>query len=113
MCKLSKMNCVMEFIINIFIDEHVEYVYDHFIKSCVSGHNLVRYGDKSISECKALCSARVDCLAFEYGVGYGGSGDIDPNDCLLQDSADKSGCNGIHWNADLYVKLGMIWCRYW
>ena len=97
-------------IFNVAIDG---YAYDQFIKSCVNGHNIDIYADKSIAECKALCSARLDCLAFEYGVPYGGllTGIYNPKDCQLQDSADKSGCDGMSLNLDLYVKLGMLWCR--
>ena len=85
--------------------------YEHFSQSCVSEHNIVKYEDKSISECMSLCSARLDCLAFEYGVNHGGSGSIyKQKDCQLQSSADKSGCDGVYNNLDLYVKLGRRWC---
>ena len=80
--------------------------YYHFNKACVIGHNIVKYADKSIAECKSLCSARIDCLAFEYGVQYGGAGSYKPKDCQLQSSADKSNCDGSFHNLDLYVKSG-------
>ena len=86
--------------------------YNHFVRSCISGHNLIKYPDKSIAECKDLCSARLDCKAFEYGVHYGGRGDYRPKDCNLQDSAKSDpGCDGSYHNLDLYVKSGIIWCR--
>ena len=69
----------------------------------------MKYANKSISECKTLCSARLDCLSFEYGVHHGGRGSLyKPKDCNLQSSADKSGCNGRYNNLDLYVKLGKL-----
>ena len=59
----------------------------------------------------SLCSARLDCLAFEYGVHHGDSKSIyKPKDCQLQSSADKSGCSGIDYDLDLYVKLGRLCC---
>ena len=87
---------------------YIDY-YAHFAPGCVTGHNIVKYADRSISECKKLCSERSDCLAFEYGVQYGGSGGLyRPKDCNLQSGADRRGCNGQHHNLDLYVKRGKI-----
>ena len=43
------------------------------------------------------------CLAFEYGVAYGGSGTYKPGDCVL--NSDKQiDCDGSVHNLDLYVK---------
>ena len=69
-------------------------------------HNYRKYPNKNVEECKSLCSQNVKCLAFEYGVAYGGSGigGTRPRDCWLQDSADKADCDGVFWNSDLYVK---------
>ena len=68
-------------------------------------HNFRKYSNKNVEECKSLCSQNVECLAFEYGVAYGGSGiGTKPRDCWLQNSAHKEGCDGAHWNSDLYVK---------
>ena len=79
--------------------------YSKFSKSCVSGHNLIKYTDKSVDECKELCSGHVNCLAFEYGVAHGGGGvKYNPRDCQLQDATDPDGCDGAHLNLDLYVK---------
>ena len=72
----------------------------------MNGHNIVKYTGKTVSSCKALCSARPDCLAFEYGLSYGGSGSVLPKDCRLQSSANKTGCDGSHHNLDLYIKKG-------
>jgi hypothetical protein len=70
---------------------------------------MVKHADKSISECKSLCSTRLDCLAFEYGVHHGSSHSLyKPKDCHLQSSANKSGCDGRRYNLDLYVKLGRL-----
>ena len=92
----------------IYLDETT---YNHFVRSCVSGHNIIKYADKSIEECKSFCSARLDCLAFEYGVNYNDSAIYKPEDCVLQDSVDKSDCDGSYHNLDLYVKSGIIWCH--
>ena len=97
------------FIFIIFIEWNT---YDHFSRACVREQNIIKYSDTSISECKALCSERVDCFAFEYGVEHGGDGsDYKPKDCQLKSSADQCGCNGKHHNLDLYVKLGMFLFR--
>jgi len=70
----------------------------------VSGHNI---GQKRTgttpATCAALCDASSICVAFEFGVNYGGS-PYQPGDCLLQDSSDSSGCPGREVNLDLYVK---------
>ena len=79
-------------------------LYTRFPKSCVDGHNIIKYPNKSVDECKNLCSLNVKCVAFEYGVVYGGSGGYKPRDCQLQDSSAKEGCLGAHHNLDLYVK---------
>ena len=61
----------------------------------------------SVDDCKIKCNERDDCLAFEYGVSYGGSGNYNPKDCQLQSSINKVGCDATHHNLDLYVKKGM------
>ena len=44
-------------------------------------------------------------MAFEYGVQHGGGdGEHNPKDCIIQSSADKSGCDGQYYNVDLYIK---------
>ena len=66
---------------------------------------MIKYTDKDVDECKELCSQHVNCLAFEYGVAYGGGGVLyKPRDCQLQDSSAKDGCDGAYHNLDLYVK---------
>lgn len=78
--------------------------YDHVKQGCVNGANLIKYEDKSVDECGDLCDKRDDCVAFEYGVNYGGSGRYKARDCQLQSSDDYKGCSGIHHNLDLYIK---------
>ena len=61
----------------------------------------------SVEECKTKCNEEASCLAFEYGVPYGGSGnEFKPKDCHLQSGADPKGCDAVHYNLDLYVKKG-------
>lgn len=62
--------------------------------------------NKTVDECKAICDADAECLAFEYGVAYGGtSGSYEPGDCQPQSAgADKMDTSGLDYNLDLYVK---------
>ena len=85
---------------NILAEESYQYIE----KGCVNGHNLVLYKDTSVEECRKKCNMKKDCLAFEYGVFYGGSGNYEPHDCNLQSSRSYANCNGAHHNLDLYVK---------
>jgi hypothetical protein len=61
---------------------------------------------KSVSECGALCAADESCAGFEYGVQYGGAGlptvNFQPNDCMLSDVSDTTGCDGEQYNLDFY-----------
>ena len=57
-----------------------------------------------MAECAAICDANALCLAFEYGVDYGGDGEYEAGDCQEQSSAVLNGCDGAHHNLDLYVK---------
>ena len=66
-----------------FLDE-ISYI--RYPKSCVNGHNLIKYTNKNVAECKKLCSQTTKCVAFEYGVAYGGSGTYKSRDCQLSDS---------------------------
>ena len=61
----------------------------------------------SVDDCKIKCNERKDCVAFEYGVPYGGSGSYNTRDCNLQSGTDKTGCDASHHNLDLYVKKGI------
>ena len=70
----------------------------------MNGHNLVKYEDLSVERCKEKCNARRDCFAFEYGVNYGGPGNYEPRDCILNDGRSNANCGGYH-NLDLYLKL--------
>ena len=77
--------------------------YEYIKKGCVNGHNIVTYRDSSIDECKEKCNKRRDCLAFEYGVNYGGPGTYHPRDCVLNSGRTNANCGGYH-NLDLYIK---------
>ena len=65
---------------------------------------MIKYPNKSVDECKKLCTQNKNCVAFEYGVAYGGSGTYKSRDCQLSDSAEKEGCDGAWHNLDLYVR---------
>lgn len=74
-------------------------------KKCVSGHNLDKYEDKTVAECKELCDASKDCLGFEYGMTYeGSSAAYQPRDCQLSNGVDTTDCNGVYFNLDFYKK---------
>ena len=78
--------------------------YEYIKKGCVNGHNIVTYRDSSIDECKEECNKRRDCLAFEYGVNYGGPGSYYASDCVLNSGRTNANCGGYH-NLDLFIKL--------
>ena len=78
--------------------------YAHMPRKCVNGHNLRHAGHKSLADCRAECNNEGFCVAFEYGVAYGGSGARKPGDCILQDHTDNYDCDGSHHNTDLYLK---------
>ena len=65
---------------------------------------MIKYPNKNLDECKELCSQNKNCVAFEYGVAYGGGGTYKSRDCQLSDSAEKQGCDGSDHNTDLYVR---------
>ena len=56
-----------------------------------------------MEECKTLCRKHSQCVAFEYGVAYGGGGRYKSQDCQLQSGSDHTGCNGGYHNLDLYI----------
>jgi len=79
----------------------------HVAPGCVNAHNIVRYRDKTVDECKALCKAHPDCKAFEYGVNHGGSRKVyRAGDCQLNTGSFAKNCDGKDNNLDLYVKIG-------
>ena len=65
---------------------------------------MIKYTNKKVAECKELCSQNTKCVAFEYGVAYGGGGTYKSRDCQLSDSTEKYGCDGSDHNTDLYVR---------
>ena len=78
--------------------------YKHKVKGCVGGHNIKLHKDKSVEECSDICDANPACLAFEYGVAYGGGGKYKARDCQEQSSKNYAGCDGAYHNLDLYIK---------
>jgi len=78
--------------------------YKHYPAGCVDGNNMKLVPGKTILECTELCDAERKCLAFEYGVAYGGPGRYKPGDCQMQTSADRRNCDGRTHNLDLHVK---------
>jgi len=84
------------------------YNYAYLPRRCVHGNNIILYNDKSVTECKALCDKVTNCLAFEYGVAYGGNGGYKAKDCQLQSSKSFTDCDGSHHNLDLYIKTTWV-----
>jgi hypothetical protein len=63
------------------------YEYSYHYQRAIPGKNLYKLSDKTVEECKAICDADSDCLAFEYGVYHGGqAGSYRPGDCQPQSS---------------------------
>lgn len=100
----------------------------HIAKASVAGSNIdvppapnapgstkSVYTDKTVDECKALCDANSQCVAFEYGVNHYApytqpltNEATRPNgyragDCQLQSSASYQADEGV-WNLDVYIK---------
>ena len=80
--------------------------YTHLPATCVHGNNIELHKGKTVAECAAICDANALCLAFEYGVEYGGGGSYEAGDCQEQSSAEVTDCSGTYNNLDLYVKDG-------
>merc|ERR1711871_405779 len=73
------------------------YTYTKNERKCVNGANIKKYSGKTVDECKAICSADINCVAFEYGVAYGGSGGYVASDCQPNSKytqADLDACDG-------------------
>lgn len=92
--------------------------YQYIKAGCVDPGNafsMIYYAqNKTIQDCKAMCDDYgTQCVSFEYGVNYNGSGTLNPwerekpnpGDCVItSDPWDKT-CNGTQQNVDLYVKI--------
>ena len=71
---------------------------------CAPGHNIRRYYDKSVQECKQLCIRTHGCVAIEYGVAHGGvRKHYNSRDCQLNTITNSEGCDGTYNNLDLYI----------
>ena len=81
--------------------------YNHHPKGCVYGHNIKLYHGKTVQECKSICDQTAGCVAFEYGVAYGGPGGYKPAQCQPQSSANKAACPGA------YFRSARIHCAAW
>ena len=68
------------------------------------GNNIEKFTGKTVEQCKEICSAMSNCVAFEFGVAYGGGGEYQAGDCQPQSSANSADCDGFSFNLDLYVK---------
>merc|ERR1712217_723665 len=77
--------------------------YSYFAQTCVMGHNIRVYKHKTITQCSTMCNQQPACVAFEFGIDYGGSFQS-PNDCNLNNGVDSTGCDNLANNFDLYVK---------
>ena len=78
--------------------------YTHYAGACVHGNNIEKFTGKTVEQCKEICSAMSNCVAFEFGVAYGGGGEYQAGDCQPQSSANSADCDGFSFNLDLYVK---------
>jgi hypothetical protein len=79
--------------------------YKQMPEACVQGHNMGKYPGKTVDECKSICNSDPKCKAFEFGVPHHGDNQkYRPNDCIPNDASDPFGCQGSHFNLDLYVK---------
>ena len=54
--------------------------------TCVDGQNIEALRGKTVAECASICDANALCLAFEYGIDYGGGGEYEARDCQEQSS---------------------------
>ena len=80
--------------------------YTHYPKGCVNGMNILKFTGKTVEQCKEICSAMSNCVAFEFGVAYGGArGNYQPGDCQPQSSTSRSGCD-----AGFFNKCKARWC---
>ena len=39
----------------------------------MNGKNILKFTGKTVEQCKEICSAMSNCVAFEFGVAYGGA----------------------------------------
>ena len=71
--------------------------YSHKPQACVTGKNLPTHADKTVAECADICDENSSCEAFEF------PSNTEVGLCRPQSSANDAGCDGVHYNLDLYV----------
>lgn len=82
--------------------------YGFISRACVTGYNTLMRRGQSLDACKRLCDQRSTCKSFEYGHNHGGGGYGRDGDCQLNSASNPSGCDGSHYNFDLYLKTSSI-----
>jgi len=79
--------------------------YNRVSPGCVSGHNIILFKHLTLQACGVKCNENSGCRGFEYYKNHFGSGrGYKPNDCQLQSGTNTDGCNGVHYNLDMYIK---------
>jgi len=86
--------------------EAPQYQYLQINKGCVHAHSISTHRGKSVLECMRVCDTMSSCVAFEYGVDYGGgaAGHLVVKECRLKTSTARSDCDGAKHDTDLYIK---------
>jgi hypothetical protein len=93
---------------------HLHQAYRHVPNGCVIGQNIVLFQNLTVDQCEYKCNRNIECVAFEYGVAYGGTQVLyNPHDCQLQsfyydDMTKETTCNGTDFDLDLYVKVSTL-----
>jgi len=58
------------------------YNYTYHQYGSISGNNLYLIANQTVEQCKAICDADSECMAFEYGMSYYGTeGNYELGDC--------------------------------
>ena len=86
-------------------------VWEYKVQQCVLDENIKKYTGKTVEECMQICIDTKDCVGFEYGVDYGGSG-YEDGDCQPQSGTDTDGCDGADYNLDFYEKSSCNYADY-
>ena len=81
--------------------------YTKYERACVTGNNLSTYQNiDTVRECAELCDQNDECLAFEVYADHEGDNPHNHQSgmCQLNDSNDRSGCDGQNNNLNLYIR---------